>query len=410
MTSDRLPTGQERRRTVLTMEQALSMSYATLRMVHLGWRVIRLEPTPIGGRKTKGDPNRYIGREVAGHDRHSYYVAPNVGKEAIALNLKEEEGKDLVRRLIRELPVDIFCTNTLPAHHQGLGIDYESLRAVRDDLIWCSISAVGLDYPDVPGYDPVIQAQCGFMDLTGAADGPPLQCGPPITDLKAGDEAFTQVLLALLERQETGRGKCIDVSLAGGALSWLHTFLPMLDMGSPPSELRRSGNEHRQFIPVNAYQTADGYIYMAIGGDGQWQRFAQSAMFRSLDQPRFATNEGRRQDKAELHRLIEGLTRQHPTTAVAEVLTAATVPNSRITPIEDVMELPFAKNRALRTVTPDGRVVRLPPPAAPTPHLELLGGTLPFAPAYGEHTDAVLRELGIAPADLAALHARGVVA
>jgi crotonobetainyl-CoA:carnitine CoA-transferase CaiB-like acyl-CoA transferase len=410
MSNDRQSAAGARRRTVLTMEQALSMSYATLRMVHLGWRVIRLEPTPIGGRKTKGDPNRYIGREVAGHDRHSYYVAPNVGKEAIALNLKEADGRGLVRRLIRELPVDVFCTNTLPAHHQGLGIDYDSLRAERDDLIWCSISALGLDYPDVPGYDPVIQAQCGFMDLTGTPDGPPLQCGPPITDLKAGDEAFTQVLLALLERQETGRGKRIDVSLAGGAVSWLHTFLPMLDMGSPPSELRRSGNEHRQFIPVNAYGTRDGYIYMAIGGDGQWQRFVQSPMFRSLDQPRFATNEGRRRDKVELHRLIEELTRQHPTAAVAEVLTTATIPNSRITPIEDVMELPFVHGRALRTIAPDGRVVRLPPPVVPTPYLERVGGTLPFAPRYGEHTDAILREVAVAEAEIAALRARGVVA
>jgi crotonobetainyl-CoA:carnitine CoA-transferase CaiB-like acyl-CoA transferase len=410
MSNDRQSAAGARRRTVLTMEQALSMSYATLRFVHLGWRVIRLEPTPIAGRKAKGDPNRYIGRPIGGEDRHSYYVAPNVGKEAIALNLKEEDGQALVRRLVRELPVDVFCTNTLPAHHRGLGIDYDTLRAEREDLVWCSISAQGTDYPDVPGYDPVIQAQCGFMDLTGAADGPPLQCGPPITDLKAGDEAFCQVLLALLERAETGRGKRIDVSMAHGALAWLQTFLPMLDMGSPPAELRRSGNEHRQFIPVNAYATRDGYVYMAIGGDGQWQRFVRSTMFRSLDEPRFATNEGRRRDKAELHRLIEGVTRAHPTAAVAAVLAEATIPHSRITPIEDVMELPFARERALRTIAPDGRVVRLPPPVVPTPYLERVGGTLPFAPRYGEHTDAILREVAVAEVEIAALRARGVVA
>ncbi len=312
-----------RRRTVLTMEQALSMSYATLRFVHLGWRVIRLEPTPVKGRRSKGDPNRYIGRETPyGEDRHSYFIAPNVGKEAVALNLKEADGRALVRRMVRELPVDIFCTNTLPGHHRDLGIDYDTLRAERDELIWCSISAQGTDYPDVPGYDPVIQAQCGFMDLTGDADGPPLQCGPPVTDLKAGDEAFAQVLLALMERAETGKGKRIDISMAHGALSWMHTFLPMLDMGTPPSEIRRSGNAHRQFIPTNAYATRDGYIYMAIGGDPQWQRLVATPMFRSLDQPRFAGNEGRRKDKVELHGLIEGLTREHPTAAIAEVLTS----------------------------------------------------------------------------------------
>ena len=103
---------------VLSMEQALTMTYATLRCVHMGWRVIKLEPTPLPGRKTKGDPNRYIGRPVAGEDRHSYFVAPNLGKEAIAVNLKKEEGKKLLKRLIKELDVDIFCTNTMPEHHK----------------------------------------------------------------------------------------------------------------------------------------------------------------------------------------------------------------------------------------------------------------------------------------------------
>jgi crotonobetainyl-CoA:carnitine CoA-transferase CaiB-like acyl-CoA transferase len=250
-------------RTVLSVEQALSMSYATLRFVHLGWRVIRVEATPARGRRSAGDPNRYIGREIAGEDRHSYYVAPNAGKEAVALNLKEQQGQALLRRMIRELPVDVFCTNTLPARHVALGLDYQSLSAERPELIWCSISAMGRAEPEVPGYDPMLQALCGYMDITGDPAGPPMQCGPPLIDLKAGDEAFTQVLQALLERAEGGvPGRAIDISMAQVAVSWLQTFLPMLDMGSPPSELQRAGNEHRQFIPVNAYPTRDGFIYV----------------------------------------------------------------------------------------------------------------------------------------------------
>ncbi len=401
-----------RRRTVLSLEQALSMSYATLRFVHLGWRVIRLEPTPIPGRKSRGDPNRFIGRVFggAGEDRHSYYVAPNVGKEAIAVDLKQEEGRAMLRRLVRDLPVDVFCTNTLPAHHPSLGIDYESLHRERESLIWCCISALGTAFPDVPGYDPVIQAMCGLMDLTGHSDGPPLQCGPPITDLKAGDEAFIQVLLALMEQSETGRGKRIDVSLARGALSWLHTFLPMLDMGSPPSELRRAGNEHRQFIPVNAYPTADGFIYLAIGGDAQWARLVKDPMFHALDEPSFATNEGRRADKVRLHALIGEITARHTAKEVARVLTDALIPHSRITPIQEVPDMPLVEQSALRTVAPDGSVVRLPPPAVDTPFLEERGRALPFAPGYGEHTDALLTEVGASPEEIAKLREKGVVA
>ena len=399
-----------RQRTVLSVEQALSMSYATLRMVHLGWRVIRVEATPAPGRRSKGDPNRYIGRPVAGEDRHSYYVAPNAGKEAVAIDLKQPAGRELLQTLVRELPVDIFCTNTLPGRHEALGIGYETLRAARKQLIWCCISAMGPDYPTVPGYDPVMQALCGYMDLTGPADGPPMQCGPPLVDLKAGDEAFTQVVLALMEQAEGGSGKRIDISMAQVAVSWLHTFLPMLDMGSPPEELRRSGNEHRQFIPVNAYRTADGYIYMAIGSDPQWNRFCKQPLFAALDQERYATNEGRRANKEALHAGIEAITSAHPAAAVSAALAAAGVPHAPITPVEQVMELPFVAAAALRTKTPDGRTVRLPPPAVSTPHLEAIDRCLPFSPGYGEHSDAVLAEAGLSDSAVADLREQGVIA
>ncbi len=395
---------------VLSLEQALSLPYGTLRFVHLGWRVIRIEATPQPGRPSSGDPNRYIGRPVAGEDRHGYFVAPNVGKEAITLNLKEEEGRLTLLRLIEELAVDVFCTNTMPARHAELGIDYETLRSARPDLIWCSVSAMGLEYPDVPGYDPVTQALCGFMDLTGEREGPPLQCGPPLADLKSGDEVFAQVLLAMLERERTGDGKLIDISLAHSAVSWLQTFTPLLDMGSSPDELRRNGNKHRQFIPVNAYPTADGFIYVAIGSDAQWSRLVAQPMFEPLDQPRLRTNEGRRSAQDDVHAEIVELTSRYETEQVAKVLEEASIPHSRITPIEGVPDLDFVKRSALQTVAPDGRVIRLPPPAVPVSHLEDIDRTLPFAPAYGEHTDAVLTEAGFSAGELESLRARGVIA
>jgi len=397
-------------RVVLSVEQALTLTYATLRLVHLGWRVIKLEPTPVAGRSSKGDPNRYIGRPVAGEDRHSYFVSPNVGKEAIAINLKQEEGQTLLRRIIKNLEVDVFCTNTLPARHGRLGIDYDTLSRVKQDLIWCCISAMGLEYPDVPGYDPVLQALCGYMDLTGHPDGPPLQCGPPLVDLKAGDEAFIQIILALMERQETGKGKQIDISMGQTAVSWLHTFLPMLEMGSPPSELKRSGNEHRQFIPVNAYKTRDGFVYMAIGSDAQWSRMTSTSMFSSLAQDRYASNEGRRKSKDELHRAIETIIQVSSSAEVSKVLTEAGIPHSPITPIEDVFDLPFVASTAMTTKTPDGRIVKLPPPAVPTDYLKHFQQDLPFAPAYGEHTDAILKESGLESSEIASLRDRGIVA
>jgi crotonobetainyl-CoA:carnitine CoA-transferase CaiB-like acyl-CoA transferase len=395
---------------VVSVEQALSMSYATQRFVQLGWRVIRVEATPRTGERSKGDPNRYIGRVVAGEDRHSYYVGPNVGKQAVAIDLKREEGRELLHRLIRELPVDVFCTNTLPARHRDLGFDYETLDTVRPDLIWCCISAMGLSYPEVPGYDPMMQALCGYMDITGHPDGPPLQCGPPLIDLKAGDEAFAQVLLALLDRTESGRGRRIDISMARAAVSWLQTFLPMLDMGSAPSEIRRAGNEHRQFIPVNAYPTLDGFIFLAIGRDLQWSRLVAQPLFASLDEPGLSTNEGRRAAKEEIHRGLAGITETRSLAELTDVLSRAGVPHAPITPIEEVMNLPFVASTRLETEAPDGRRIRLPPAAVSTPFLEEQEGKLAFAPAYGADTNAVLAEVGLGDAEIRRLHEGGVIA
>ena len=184
----------------------------------------------------------------------------------------------------------------------------------------------------------------------------------------------------------------------------------MLDMDSPPEELKRAGNEHRQFIPVNAYPTKDGFIYIAIGSDAQWARFVSEPMFRGLAEERYRGNEGRRAGKEALHAAMGAITALHDASAVAGVLRQAAIPHSRITPIEEVNDLPFVAESALSTEAPDGRTIRLPPPAVPTPYLESVKGVLPFAPAYGEQTDALLTEIGLTPERTAQLREEGVVA
>ncbi|MCK4774026.1 MAG: CoA transferase, partial [Candidatus Krumholzibacteria bacterium] len=263
-----------KRRTVLSLEQALSLSYGTLRFVQAGWRVIRLEATPVQGSQTPGDPNRYVGLQLAEPDRRSYFVAPNVGKESIALNLKDDKGRALLHRIVKELPVDVFCANTLPKRYEALGIDFDTLRAMNPNIVWGGISAYGPDYPDTPGYDPALQAKLGYMTLTGDPSGPPTLCGVPVIDLKAGDELFVQVMMALVDQVEDGEGaRRVDISMAQAAVSWLHTSLPLVDMGAASSEVKRNGNEHREFVPVNVYPTADGFVYITIGNDTQWRRF-----------------------------------------------------------------------------------------------------------------------------------------
>ncbi len=398
--------------TVLSLEQALSLSYATQRFVQLGWRVIRVESTPVKDR-LPGDPNRYVGKPAAAEqdpDLRSYFVGPNVGKETIALNLKEPQGRKLLQRLITDLPVDIFAANTLPKRYEQLGIDYPTLSALRTELIWAGLSAMGPDYPNAPGYDPALQAMTGYMDVTGHPDGPPTLCGVPFVDLKAGDEVFAHVCLALAQLAKTGKGARIDISMAQAAASWLVTTIPLLDLGYKPHEIRRSGNEHREFVPVNVYPTADGYIYLAIGNDVQWSRLTALDTFAKLASPARATNAGRAEDRATLHRDIGAITQTMTTDQLAQLLQSTGLVAAPIRTIPQVISEPPVRDVLLTTKTPDGRTVRLPPPSAETDHLKSSGREISYAPKYGEHTDDVLREVGLAKDEIAELRSSGIVA
>jgi len=387
------------------MEQALSMPYATLRFVQLGWRVIRIEATPSGA-GLPGDPNRYIGGRVADEDRRSYYIAPNVGKEAIALNLKSAEGREALKRLVRGLGADVFCCNTVPARYRPLGIDYETLSAVKPDLIWAGISALGPEYPEVPGYDPVVQAMAGYVELTGDPNGTPVLCGIPVIDLKAGDEVYANVMLALAERTETGRGREIHVSMLQAAASWLITTLPLIDFDCEPWEITRAGNEHRKFVPTNVYPVRDDFLYMAIGSDVQWRRLTALPRFASLATEERLTNEGRIRDRKNLQRDIAALTATMSAEEVIADLRAATIPHARINGVAAVRELEALRGRLTVTTMPDGKRVRMQPMAVDLP------GTareFSFPPKYGEHTRPVLREAGFTEQECRALAAAGAI-
>ncbi len=394
-----------KRRTVLSMEQALSLSYATLRFVQLGWRVIRLESTPVGA-GLPGDPNRYIGDVVADDDRRSYFIAPNVGKEAIALNLKEDRGRALLKRIVKELNVDIFCCNTLPYRYQSLGIDYDTLRSVREDIIWAGISAMGPDYPKTPGYDPAMQAMVGYMELTGDKDGPPMISGVPLIDLKAGDEVYANVLLALAEKAETGKGKAIHVSMLQAAASWLITTLPLIDFDCEPSEITRAGNEHRKFIPANAYRTRDGFVYVALGNDLQWERLTASPKFAALDRSERATNAGRLKDAEAIHREMAAAASRYSTEELVREFREAKIPHAPIHTVPEVREMDAIRSRLTSTRAPDGRLVHLPPAAV---ELGSDATEFAFAPRYSEHTKPVLEEAGLGANEIATLETDGII-
>ena len=391
------------KKTILSLEQALTLPYATQRFVQLGWRVIRIESPREKGKSRGGDPNRYVGEDTGIDDLHAYYIAPNIGKEAITLNLKKKEGQEILKTLIRELKVDVFLCNTLPKRYKQLGIDFETLKEANSDLIWCGISALGPDYPERAGYDPTLQAFSGYMFLTGEPDRDPMLCGLPIIDLKAGDEAFNQVLLALLEQHpspdgigEKSAGKQIHISMARCAASWLITALPQLQFIKDESELfSRSGNEHRSFIPCNCYPTKDGYVYLAIGSDQQWQKLIQIEGFEHLEKPERNSNQGRKKDKENIYADIRHGLQEYTT---AEFIEQCLVRNLVVAPIhsiQDVAKLDFVKKNMVKTQLPSGKKVTLVPSPVSTEFLSENDYMLKCAPRLGEYTEAILREIGL---------------
>jgi len=364
---------------------------ATLRFAQLGWRVIRIESTPARNSDYPGDPNRYVGEELFGRDRRTFFLAPNLGKQSVALNLRTAEGQQILHRMIQVLDVDVFCCNTLPARYRSLGIDYETLKAVKPDIIWGGISAMGPAYPDVPGYDPVLQAMAGFMEMTGDPAGPPMLMGLPLVDLKAGDELYASLWRALAERAETGQGARIDVSMLQCAASLLITSLPLLNFDPDPAELTRSGNQNSQFVPTGAFPTRDGYVYIAVGNDLQWERLAAVSGFEAIATPARSTNDGRQLERKAIYEDIVKVTSGTATAVLAENLSGAGIPHAVLNDLRQVRQLEAIKSKLTTSVTPDGETIYLQPMAVDTPGART---NLPFAPRYGEHTELVMREIG----------------
>ncbi len=385
-----------KKRTILSLEQALTLPYATERFAQLGWRVIRIETAGKLGQKRPGDPNRYIGENTGIEDLHAYFLAPNLGKEAITLNLKDPNDQILLKRIIKELRVDVFMCNTLPKRYQQFGIEYETLKEANSELIWCGISAFGPEYPDRAGYDPALQAMLGYMHLTGEPDRDPMLCGLPLIDLKAGDEAFAQVLLAMLELQQTGKGKRIDISMAQCATSWLITALPQVQFAEDESRLfARSANEHRSFVPSNSYPTKDGYAYLAIGSDAQWQKFTEIEGFEHCAKPNRTTNKGRKEDKENIYADIQRGLENYTTTEFIEVCLMNNLAVAPVNDVKQVGELDFIEKLMVKTILPGGREVKLFPVPMDTDYLKENNNVMSLPPRLGEHNEKIFSEAGI---------------
>jgi formyl-CoA transferase len=378
----RLPRGDTmdvfRNMTILSLEQATVLPYLSYRLAMDGMKVIRLEHPVLG------DPNRMIGDNRLGEERmNTYFMAINAGKKAITLNLASLEGQALLRELIEKMKVDIFATNQLPRNYGKLGIDYDTLKKVKTDLVWVGLTGFGPESNE-PAYDPILQARGGLMELTGNAGEDPQVVGIPLPDMGTSEHAYGLVMKALCKRALTGTGERIDVSMLMSTTSWL--TVPITLAKSFGNRITRRGNTHEFFAPVSVYETRDGYVYIAVGNDRQWVSFTQLPGFEKLARPEYEKNRGRILDVAGLNREIAACTKTKGTDEMIELCNKATIAISKVNTIEEVMEDPYVKTSMLSSLDPvTGTRIWMAPPPFMTPFLKESGREMTFPPRFGEH-------------------------
>ena len=389
--------------TVLSLEQATVLPYLTHRLAMDGMNIIRLEH-PV-----YGDPNRLIGENVLGEERmNSYFLAINSGKKAITLNLADPKGQDILKELIKKLDVDIFATNQLPRNYEKLGIDYETLRKIKPDIIWLGVTGFGPQSNEA-AYDPILQARSGLMDLTGEPEGDPQVLGIPLPDMGTSEHCYGLIMKALLKRSLTGEGERIDVSMFMSSTSWL--TVPITLTKSFGKKITRRGNTHEFFAPVSVYETNNGFVYIAIGNDRQWKSFTKLPGFESLDKPEYEKNAGRIADVKNLNKMINEFTKKKSTEEMIELCNKATIPISKVNTVSDVLKDPYVKDALLTSIDPRTKTqIWMPPPPYMTPFLKENDQTLSFPPRFGEHNEEIYgKSLGYSKAEIQELKENRII-
>lgn len=389
--------------TILSLEQATVLPYLTLRLAEEGANVIRLEH-PV-----YGDPNRRVGDDVLKEDRmFSYYLSINAGKKALTLDIGVPEGQEILKKLIQKLKVDIFATNQLPRNYPKLGIEYDMLKKIKDDIIWLGMTGFGPQSNEA-AYDPVLQARGGLMELTGEKGGSPQVMGIPLPDMGASEHGYGLLMKALYKRAVTGEGSRIDLSMFESTVSWLtqaitHTV-------SFKKKVTRRGNTHEFFSPVSVYETKDSYAYVALGNDKQWETLTKIPGFESLSKKEYERNAGRIADVENLNRAINAITKQFTTAALVEIFNKATIPISKVNTIEEVVEDPLVKPNLLRSKDPKtGMEITIAPPPIDNVYLKSVDRTLSFPPRFGEHNEEIYRGLlGYTPEQLKEFKEKNII-
>jgi crotonobetainyl-CoA:carnitine CoA-transferase CaiB-like acyl-CoA transferase len=386
---------------VLDLTRVLAGPYCAMLLGDMGAEVIKIEE-PDRGDDTRGWPPFASGEST-------YFMSVNRNKKSVTLNLKAPEGRELLKRLAKKS--DVLLENFRTGTMEKLGLGYATLSKLNPKLVYCAMSGFGESGPESHrgGYDLIVQAESGVMDLTGFADGPPVKVGNSIADLVAGMSGAHGVTLALLARQRTKRGQKVEIAMLDVMAALLTYQAGMyLNAGRTPA---RRGNEHPSIVPYEVFKAADAYLVIGAANDSLWERSCAALERPELArEPRYATVASRVEHRATLVPLLNEILGARPAADWLKRLEAAGVPAGRIRTVPEVCESEHLKAR--------GMVVALPHPKAGT--VKMMGVPIRLhgtpgrpttaAPLLGADTEAVLtRVLGVRRAEIRRLRDGGVV-
>ena len=384
--------------TVLDLTRVLSGPYCTMLLADMGARVIKIE------QPGKGDDTRAWGPPFL-EGESAYFLSINRNKEGVTLDFKDAEGRALLERLIAKS--DVVVENFRPGTLAKLGLDYATLAPRYPRLVYCSISGFGQTGPRTKeaGYDAVMQGEGGLMSITGDPGGPGFRLGVAIADVVSGMFGAYGVAMALFARERTGRGQEVDLAMLDSVAALLtYQAGNYFASGKVPARL---GNRHPSIVPYETFAASDGDFVLAVGNDEQWRRFC--AVADLPEEPRFATNRQRVTGYDELRPFIADRLRMHSRQHWIDRLTAAGVPCGSVRNLQELFADPQIHAREMvaqlehATIGPL-RMLGIPVKLSDTP-----GTVRTPPPRLGQHTDAVLQELGLSAAAIVDLRRQKVI-
>lgn len=388
--------------TVLDLTRVLAGPFATMMLSDMGARVIKVE-NPSGG-----DDSRAFAPMLKGES--AYFMSINRGKESVAINLKQPEGRQILLELAKK--ADVLVENFKPGTMAKLGLSYEELSSVNPRLIYAASSGFGQygPYSHLPAYDLIIQGMGGLQSITGPDPEHPTKVGSSMADILAGIFTVIGILAALRVRDITGKGQMVDVSMLDCLVATLENAIARYVVTNQVP--RPAGNDHPSIAPFATFESADGFVNIAAGNDSLWRKLCQVlGMEEFADDPRFLANGDRIRNWQELKAAINERTRTRSTDHWVKVLRDAQVPCGPINTVDRVIEDPhvLARDMIVSMVHPVAGELKVP--GVPIKFSHTPGAIKGPAPLLGEHTDLVLSELlGMDRDGIDELRRKGVVA